>query len=38
MMQIGAAVASMRYESFAAETFFAFVTGCMTEPTVRQLK
>ena len=38
MMQIGAAVASMRYDSFARETRFASVTGRITEPTVRQLK
>ena len=38
MMQIGAAVASMRYASFARDTFFASVTGRITEPTVRQLK
>ena len=38
MMHIGAAVASMRYASFARETFFASVTGRITLPTVRQLK
>ena len=38
MMQIGAAVASMRYASFSREIRFLSVTGRITEPTVRQLK
>lgn len=38
MMQMGAAVASMMYASFARETPYLSVTGFMTVPTVRQLK
>ena len=38
MIQIGAAVASMIYASFALETLCVSVTGRITEPTVRQLK
>lgn len=38
IMQIGAAVASMRYASLARETLCLSVTGRITEPTVRQLK
>ena len=38
MMQMGAAVASMRYASLALEILCLSVTGRMTEPTVRQLK
>ena len=38
IMQIGAAVASMRYASFARETLCESVTGSITLPTVRQLK
>ena len=38
MMQIGAAVESMRYASFARLILCLSVTGRMTEPTVRQLK
>ena len=38
IMQMGAAVASMRYASFAREIFWLSVSGRMTEPTVRQLK
>ena len=38
MMHTGAAVASMRYASFARETLNLSVTGRMTLPTVRQLK
>ena len=38
IMHIGAAVASMRYDSFARDTRCASVTGRMTDPTVRQLK
>ena len=38
MMQMGAAVASIRYASFARDTFLASETGFMTDPTVRQLK
>ena len=38
MMQTGAAVASIRYASFAREIFCLSVTGLITEPTVRQLK
>ena len=38
MMQTGAAVASIRYASFALEIFCLSVTGLITEPTVRQLK
>ena len=38
MMQTGAAVASIRYASFALEILWRSVTGLMTEPTVRQLK
>ena len=38
IMQIGAAVASMIYESFARETFLLSVTGRITAPTVKQLK
>lgn len=37
MMQIGAAVASMRYASFARVILNLSVTGRMTVPTVRQL-
>ena len=38
MMQIGAAVASMIYASFALDILKRSVTGRITEPTVRQLK
>ena len=38
MMHTGAAVASIRYASFARDTWCLSVTGRMTEPTVRQLK
>ncbi len=38
MMQIGAAVESMMYESFARDTLNLSVTGRITVPTVRQLK
>ena len=38
IMQTGAAVESMRYESLARETRRASVTGRITAPTVRQLK
>ena len=38
IIQIGAAVASMIYASFAREIRLASVTGCITLPTVRQLK
>ena len=38
MMQTGAAVASIRYASFARDTFWRSVTGRITLPTVRQLK
>ena len=38
MMQIGAAVASIMYASFALDILYLSVTGCMTVPTVRQLK
>ena len=38
MMQIGAAVASMMYASFARAILNLSVTGRMTVPTVRQLK
>ena len=38
IMQMGAAVASMRKASFAREILCRSVTGRMTEPTVRQLK
>ena len=37
MMQIGAAVASIRYASFERDTLCLSVTGRITEPTVRQL-
>ena len=38
MIQTGAAVASIRYASFALEIFCLSVTGLITEPTVKQLK
>ena len=38
IIHIGAAVASIRYASFALETLCLSVTGRITEPTVRQLK
>ena len=38
IMQIGAAVASMRKASFAREMRWLSVTGRITLPTVRQLK
>ena len=38
IIQIGAAVASIRYASFALEIFLESVMGLITEPTVRQLK
>ena len=38
MIHTGAAVASIRYASFALETLCVSVTGLITEPTVRQLK
>ena len=38
IIQTGAAVASIRYASFALETLCLSVTGRMTLPTVRQLK
>ncbi len=38
MIQTGAAVASMIYDSFAREMLCLSVTGRITEPTVRQLK
>ena len=38
MMQMGAAVESIRYASFERDTLCLSVTGRMTEPTVRQLK
>ena len=38
IMQIGAAMASMIYASFAREILNLSVTGRMTVPTVRQLK
>ena len=38
MMHTGAAVASIRYASFAREMRLLSDTGRMTEPTVRQLK
>ena len=38
IMQMGAAVASMRYASFGREIWCRSVTERMTEPTVRQLK
>ena len=38
MIQMGAAVASIRYASLAREILCPSVTGLMTEPTVRQLK
>ena len=38
IMQTGAAVASIRYASFARDTFCLSVTGRITLPTVRQLK
>ena len=38
MMQIGAAVASIIYDSFDLDTLNLSVTGRITEPTVKQLK
>ena len=38
IIQTGAAVASIKYESFAFESPYLSVTGFITEPTVRQLK
>ena len=38
MMQMGAAVESIRYASLARLILCLSVTGRMTEPTVRQLK
>ena len=38
IMQMGAAVASIMYDSFARDIFCASVTGRITAPTVRQLK
>ena len=38
MMQIGAAVASMKYESFSREILNFSVTGRMTVPIVSALK
>ena len=38
IMQTGAAVASIRYASFALDTLNLSVTGRITLPTVRQLK
>ena len=38
IMQIGAAVASIKYASLALETFALSVIGRITEPTVKQLK
>ena len=38
IIQIGAAVESIRYASFAREILYSSVTGLITEPTVRQLK
>ena len=38
IMQMGAAVASIIYASFAREMRWLSETGRMTEPTVRQLK
>ena len=38
IIQIGAAVASIRKASFAREILLASVTGLIIEPTVRQLK
>ena len=38
IIQIGAAVASIKYASLALEIFFESVMGLITEPTVRQLK
>ena len=38
MIQMGAAVASMMYASFARVMLYLSVTGRMTVPTVRQLK
>ena len=38
IIQTGAAVASIRYASYAREIFCLSVTGLITEPTVRQLK
>ena len=38
MIQIGAAVESIRYASFSFERPYLSVIGRITEPTVRQLK
>ena len=38
MIQIGAAVESIRYANLAREMLNLSVSGRMTEPTVRQLK
>ena len=38
IMQMGAAVASISYASFARDILCLSVTGRITEPTVRQLK
>ncbi len=38
IIQIGAAVASIKYANFARETLCSSVTGFITLPTVRQLK
>ena len=38
IIQMGAAVASMIYASFAREILCPSVTGIITDPTVRQLK
>ena len=38
IIQIGAAVASIKYDNFAREIFASSVTGRITAPTVKQLK
>ena len=38
IIQIGAAVASMRYASFSLEILCLSVRGRITDPTVKQLK